>query len=69
MAYVNIEATRLAKVSNAGGWNKVRFALIGIVWPPLRDWKAKLIREGFKVPTSAHTKFQALRKCGRRIDR
>ena len=68
MEYIDIETTLSAGVSDAGGWNKAQFALIGITWPPLRGWKAALIRDGFKVPTSTHTEFQALRKGGPRID-
>ena len=44
-----------------GAWNRAQFALLGIAWPPIKGWKAELIRQNFRLSRERHDEFVALR--------
>lgn len=58
---VDIQTTLAAGISERGAWNRAQLALIGVSWPPLKGWKAKRERSGYRVPRETHDLFVSLR--------
>lgn len=59
---VGIQTTLKAGISERGAWTRAQLALNGVSWPPLKGWKAMLVRIGYRVPLETHGLFVSLRK-------
>jgi hypothetical protein len=49
--------------SERGGWLKAQLAILGVSWPPMRGWPARVL--GKEIPDSAAERFVALKNTQR----
>ncbi len=47
-----------AHKSGAGGWNKLQLRCLGVPWPPIHGWVARL--EGTEITEEQKTEFETL---------
>lgn len=59
MQVITEELLALAR-SEAGGWTKPQFAMIGVAWPPVAGWKASVL--GKPLSDAAAAAFLAAKK-------
>jgi len=61
---IDIEFTLKEGASAKRAWNRPQLTLLGVPWPPVKGWKARLIRDGFRLTFTDHQQFVALRTGG-----
>lgn len=43
-------------------WSRAQLAILGVAWPPMKGWRAALIRQKLRLSREQHDKFVAIRK-------
>jgi hypothetical protein len=61
MKTIDVQTTLEAGMSANGAWNKPQLAMLGVSWPPIKGWKANLIRSGYRFSVEEHALFVSLR--------
>jgi hypothetical protein len=43
-------------------WSRAQLEILGVAWPPVKGWKAELIRQKLRLSREQHDEFVAIRK-------